>query len=81
MSVDIEIQRARVRASLKKRRERLRAEKLCVDCGCEDIKPGHSLCKFCLEARRDRGKIAYAKKKVPRFSGFDNVEMKNEGAL
>lgn len=49
-----EKQRLQLRASLKRRRERLKASGLCVDCGMEDVKPGKTLCLKCLIDRQLR---------------------------
>lgn len=50
------IQRARVRASLRKRRIRLREQQLCVDCGKRRPGEGRALCAVCLPKHRHRHK-------------------------
>jgi hypothetical protein len=52
---DQEKQRAAVRQSLRKRRERLRAEKRCVDCGFGELTTLR-LCALCADERCRRNK-------------------------
>jgi hypothetical protein len=42
-----EASRAQVRASLAKRRARLRVQGMCVDCGHEKARPDRVLCVYC----------------------------------
>jgi hypothetical protein len=53
MTVPIEVKRAQVRQALKKRRERLREMRRCVDCAKKRV-PGHVLCQKCLDDRKRR---------------------------
>lgn len=46
--------RAIVAASLRRRKQRLKDAGLCQDCGAEDPARGHTLCVYCLSARRKR---------------------------
>lgn len=43
-----------------KRRARLRAADLCIDCGKREVEAGHSLCSKCLLARRVRERLRYS---------------------
>lgn len=52
-----ERRRVYVRASLQKRRVRLKAEGLCVDCGKNKAGASHVVCAVCRQARVDREHI------------------------
>lgn len=53
----LEERRKQIRDCLRRRRERLKKEGICQDCGKATPQAGSTLCFFCLDSRRRNEKL------------------------